>query len=212
MAQIEIKSRPGTYTTIPDEVVEASKEYSWYMTNAGYILACVKGSKPKKYILLHRFVIFVMTGKWPEKGQVVDHIDHDPLNNSMENLRVVTRSGNQRNMTKQEGASSKFQGVFWNKRDQKWFAKATVMIDGKKCHIKSSYTDDEIIAGKCADVIRLLIGGWHESKLNFHELSFLIKWKQIGSKQRKQILHSMEKHNVPIYDNTIFNQKGEQSC
>jgi hypothetical protein len=202
--QIEIKSRPGTFTTIPDEVVEAAKEYSWYMNGHGYVEACVRGSKPRKSIYLHHLVIYVMTGKWPEKGMEVDHLDHDPLNNSMENLEVKTRSGNQRNQNKVEGASSQLQGVFWNKNRQKWCAQAGVTIDGKDYKVISSLTPDEAIAGKCADCIRMLIGGWHPSKLNNPELAFLTKWKEIGEKQRRQIFHSMARHNIPIYDNTIF--------
>jgi hypothetical protein len=202
--QIEIKSRPGTFTTIPDEVAEAAKGYSWYLNRKGYVMAYVKGSKPRKFIYLHRLVIYVMTGKWPEKGMEVDHIDHDPLNNRMENLEVKTKSGNMRNRNKSEGASSQLQGVFWNKLRQKWFAMATVMIDGKKCHIHSSTTDDEILASVCADCIRHLVGGWHPSKLNYPERIFLDKWREIGEGQRRQIFRSMARQNVPIYDNTIF--------
>jgi hypothetical protein len=146
-----------------------------------------------------------MTGKWPEKGMEVDHIDHDPLNNSMENLEVKTRSGNQRNRNKWEkGTASKFQGVYWDKRSQKWYAQAGVRIDGKQYNIYSCTTDDETIAAKCADCIRDLVGGWVPR--NYPERIFLDKWKEIGEKQRRQIFHSMEKHNVPIYDNTIFIQ------
>jgi hypothetical protein len=206
MAQIPIKSRPGTFTTIPDEVAEAAKGYSWYLNNKGYVRAYVRGSgrKNRKTVFLHRLVIYVMTGKKIEKGMDVDHINHDKLDNSMENLRVVTRSVNNKNKIKREGTASQLQGVFWDKQRQKWYAMACVRIDGKLHTVRSSLTPDEILAGKCADCIRMLIGGWHLSKLNNLELSFLTKWKKIGEKQRRQIFHSMAKNNVPIHDNTIF--------
>jgi hypothetical protein len=202
MIKIPIKSRPGTFTTIPDEVLEAAKGYGWCVNAQGYVWAAVKGSKPQKNILLHRLVIYVMTGKWPEKGKEVDHINHDKLDNRMENLEVKTRSGNQRNRNKWEGASSKFQGVFWREDRQKWFAEAHVRIDGKYYHIRSSTTPDEILASVCADCIRDLVGGWVPR--NYPERIFLDKWKEIGEKQRRQIFHSMAKNNVPIHDNTIF--------
>jgi hypothetical protein len=195
--RIEIKSQPGTFATIPDEVEEAAKEYSWCIKD-GYVWARVRKSKPQKWIYLHQLVIYVMTGKWPEKGMDVDHINHDPLDNRMCNLRVVTRSGNMRNMNKYEGTASQLQGVFWDKKGQKWFAKAGVSIDGKVHNIYSSLTLDEVIAGKCADVIRLLIGNWHPSKLNNPELTFFDKWYHIGKDQQEQILHSMKKNNIPI--------------
>jgi hypothetical protein len=202
MAQIEIKSRKGTFFTIPDEVEEAAKGYSWCVNNKGYVRACEKGRKPRKFIYLHRLVYETMTGKKIEKGMQIDHINHDKLDNSMENLRVVTNSGNQRNKSKHEGASSQFHGVFWDNASQKWYADAGVRIDGKLYHILSSRTPDEVLAAKCADCIRDLVGGWVPR--NYPERIFLDKWKEIGEKQRRQIFHSMAKNNVPIHDNTIF--------
>jgi hypothetical protein len=103
-------------------------------------------------------------------------------------------------MKKHEGAYCEFQGVFWREDRQKWYAKSGVRIEGKPHFVQSSHTDNEDIAAKCADVIRLLIGGWHESKLNNPELTFFDKWYHIGEKQQKQILHSMAKNNIPIND------------
>jgi hypothetical protein len=202
MIQIPIKSRPGTFTTIPDEVEEAAKGYSWWLNSNGYVVAHVKGSKPRKTIYLHRLVIYVMTGEWPEKGQEVDHIDHDPLNNRMENLHVGSKSENNKNRNKQEGTSSQFQGVLWQKQCQKWIAQAGIRIDGKKITILSSCTPDETIAAKCADCIRDLVGGWVPR--NYPERIFLDKWKEIGSKQRAQILHSMNRHKIVVCDWSLF--------
>jgi hypothetical protein len=195
MAQIEIKSRKGTFTTIPNEVLEAAKGYSWHL-NKGYVVAYVKGSggKNPKKILLHQLVIYVMTGKWPEKGMVVDHLNHDKLDNRMVNLRVVTKSVNDKNRNKQEGASSQFQGVIWHKVGRKWFAMAQVRIDGKDHRIYSSLTPDENIAAKCADCIRDLVGGWVPR--NYPERLFEEKWQAIGEGQRRQILHSIEKNGI----------------
>jgi hypothetical protein len=202
MAQIEIKSRPGMFAIIPDEVAEAAKGYRWHINSYGYVLAWNNEIKPRKSIYLHHLVIYVMTGKWLEKGQEVDHLNHDKLDNSMENLHLGSKSDNLRNMKKREGASSEFQGVHWYTAGQKWIAKAGVRKDGKDCQIRSSYTPDIEIAKLCADCIRDLIGGWIPR--NYPERTFLDKWKEIGEKQRRQIFRSMAKNNVPIYDNTIF--------
>jgi hypothetical protein len=202
MIQIPIKSRPGTFTTIPDEVAEAAKGYSWYLNRKGYVYAHVKGSKPRKSIFLHRLVIYVMTGKWPEKGMQVDHINHDLLDNRMENLRVVTNSVNQKNRNKLEGAYSEFQGVFWREDRQKWFAAAGIRIDGKLYQVRSSYTPDEVLASVCADCIRDLIGGFLPR--NYPDRPFLSKWDEIGEKQRAQILNSMNRHKVVVCDWSLF--------
>lgn len=55
------------------------------------------------------------------KGMVVDHINHDTLDNRIENLRVVTNSENMQNR-KGATATSKsgVRNVQWSKQDGKW--------------------------------------------------------------------------------------------
>jgi hypothetical protein len=201
--RIEIKSRPGTFFTVDDEVAEIVNGYSWYLENTGYVRADMKGRKPRKRILLHHLVIFIMTGEWPKfPEKEVDHINHNKFDNCMSNLVVKTKSGNQRNKSKQKGALSEFYGVCRNNVYQKWYAMATVKIEGKTYKVKSSTTDDEILASVCSDCIRDLVGGFLPR--NYPDRPFLSKWREIGEKQRRQIFHSMERNNIPIHDNTIF--------
>lgn len=58
--------------------------YSWHQVKKGY----VRNSKNE---LMHRFLM-----QYPE-GKEVDHIDHNPLNNRLKNLRVVTSKQNSEN-------------------------------------------------------------------------------------------------------------------
>lgn len=44
-------------------------------------------------------------------NMVVDHVDRDPLNNRLANLRITTRAGNNENMAKRAGTSSVHKGV-----------------------------------------------------------------------------------------------------
>lgn len=57
------------------------------------------------------------------KGKDVDHINGDPLDNRLENLRVASHQENMRNQKKREGTSSKWKGVTWDKQRGKWNAK-----------------------------------------------------------------------------------------
>jgi hypothetical protein len=199
--QIEIKSRPGTFIILDDEVAERIGHWGWCLNKDGYAFAHLLGSKPYKKVLLNRAVIWASTGEWTPEDMEVDHIHHDKLDNRMENLRVVPRSINCKNRLKREGASSEFQGVFWRKDRQTWIAKVVVRKDGKVYNIRSSSTTDEEIAGRCADCIRDLVGGW--LPCNFHEESFEYKWERIGEEQRKQIRHSLEKNGIEIVEGFI---------
>ncbi len=58
----------------------------------------------------------------PGRGQVVDHINHDGLDNRRCNLRVCSHAENLRNQRGQVGRSSRFKGVSRDKRLGKWRA------------------------------------------------------------------------------------------
>lgn len=83
----------------------------------------------------------------------VDHRDHDGLNNRRSNLRQCTQAQNvfnNRNLpSRKRGGvfSSKFKGVYWNKKLNKWVAR--IGIGGKSRHITQS--TDEIIAARAYD-------------------------------------------------------------
>jgi hypothetical protein len=56
------------------------------------------------------------------KGLMVDHINHDTLDNRKENLRIVTNQQNTFNQ-KLKNHSSKYKGVTWNSNSEKWCAR-----------------------------------------------------------------------------------------
>lgn len=49
-------------------------------------------SKPATHVIW-----YYMTGSFPEKGMVIDHIDRIPSNNKWRNLRKITKKGNAMN-------------------------------------------------------------------------------------------------------------------
>ena len=70
---------------------------------------------------LHRFLLDA-----PD-SLMVDHINHDTLDNRLCNLRLVTNKENQWN------SRAKHTGVCWHKRDKCW--QARLKVDGKLKHI-----------------------------------------------------------------------------
>jgi hypothetical protein len=80
----------------------------------------------KKY-RAHRVVWALHYGEWPEHQ--VDHINHNGLDNRVNNLRVVTNQENGKNANISSRNSSGITGVSWSNDRQKWYSYITV--DGK---------------------------------------------------------------------------------
>ncbi len=73
--------------------------------------------------------------------EIVDHIDRDPKNNHFSNLRWCTQSQNNRNRNKFQGCSSRYIGVSFKTRYQKW--EATLKINGKNKYLGYYDTEEE---------------------------------------------------------------------
>ncbi len=101
------------------------KSHSFYVAGKG---KRIKGS-PRPYYLLHRFLLDA------PKDMVVDHINHDTLDNTRENLRLITRGQNTQNLRIYKNNSSGVRGVYWCKRSNIWMAR--VISNQKYYHIGS---------------------------------------------------------------------------
>jgi hypothetical protein len=190
MKMIEIKSRPGVFFKLDDEVAEKIGHWGWCLNSKGYVQSHLPGSGHKsKRVLCSRAVIWAGRGEWPPSDMDVDHVNHDPLDNRMSNLREVSTSGNMRNCIGQRGRSSRFKGVH---RCGKWlYGRVGIRIEGKNRYVTSSNTENEEEAARAYDCICHKIGGF--LVYNFPDESFEEKWERIGGRQRAQINHSLEK-------------------
>lgn len=97
----------------------------------------------------HRLIYLYHHGYLPE---FLDHVDGDPSNNNISNLREATRAQNAMNKKKNTSingnpTSSIYKGVVWNKRREKW--QVTITIAGKKKHL--GYFTSETEAARAYD-------------------------------------------------------------
>jgi hypothetical protein len=74
----------------------------------------------KKLQLAHRLAWFFVHGEWPNGH--IDHIDRNPKNNAIKNLRLCSHSENHQNTGVRADNSSGVTGVSWLKRNKKWLA------------------------------------------------------------------------------------------
>ena len=93
---------------------------------AGYITISID-NKP---YLAHRLAWLYTYGEMPKEG--IDHINHNKIDNRINNLRVVPQILNMRNLKMRNTNTSGITGVRWNKKAKKWIANINV-------HYKSIY-------------------------------------------------------------------------
>jgi HNH endonuclease/AP2 domain len=104
----------------------------------GYRIISITFNGKKNYFLAHRLAWLYIYGVWPNAG--IDHIDRNPSNNRISNLREATQQENTRNQTKRENCSSCYLGVSWYKRDKKWTARIKI---GNKYHFLGYFDTEE---------------------------------------------------------------------
>lgn len=78
------------------------KQYSWCTNSAGYLVANIDG----KVVRLHRYILNLSN-----PSDLVDHIDGNPLNNTISNLRICSNKQNVRNSKIPINNTSGYTGV-----------------------------------------------------------------------------------------------------
>lgn len=100
----EIQIVEGGVALIDDEDFERVNQFKWHLSDKGYAVANHKGSK----IRMHRLVMGAIG------DQVVDHREHNKLDNQKANLRITDRSGNACNRQPRQRGDLKYKGVYKN--------------------------------------------------------------------------------------------------
>lgn len=154
MKQIELTK--GYVATVDDADFEQVSQYRWValvVRNVVYAVRRFKrhdGKWGTEY--LHRFLMA------PPGGMVVDHINHDGLNNQRSNLRLATTAQNSRNVRKPVTNTSGYKGVHWigwGSSAGKWCA--SVVAGGRKTTV--GYYSCPIEAARAYDKAALELHG-----------------------------------------------------
>ena len=135
----EVKQIPvggGAYAYVDAADFDWLNQWTWHLRN-GYAVRCEKG----KVIFLHREIM------QPPEGKVVDHKNHNKLDDTRVNLRTCTRGENARNHAKMGNTSSRFIGVYYCKDRDKW--RAEIQFEGKPTFL--GYFTREIEAARAHD-------------------------------------------------------------
>ena len=167
------KERPAKYFKNPNYVKNwnakwAGKEALTAITRrkSGQI-ARLDGRILNKKYSTHRITWLIYYGEWP-KNQI-DHINQDPTDNRIKNLRDVTNAENHRNQTLRSTNTSGYIGVSFYKGKNKYAAE--LIINGVKKWLGYYDTVEEAVAARAVANINY----------NFHPNHGKSKGKEINA-------------------------------
>lgn len=114
------------------------KDYYWNISK-GYVVS--ETNNNGKPVRMHRLIMGCI-----DKKLDVDHINHNTVDNRKENLRIVTRSQNQMNMSGRSNNTSGVTGVTFNKSANKWAV--SIQKDRQRIHIGVFDCFDEAVKAR----------------------------------------------------------------
>jgi hypothetical protein len=126
----------GKVATVDDADFDRVNAFKWYAykdRNTWYARRSVPSEKAggrfSAAVLMHRFILGAA------KGQPVDHINGDGLDNRRQNIRVCSSKDNARNSKRSLANTSGKKGVHWDAAAGRW--RARICVDRKLIYVGS---------------------------------------------------------------------------
>jgi hypothetical protein len=122
MTAKRVELTQGQFAIVDDEDYEHLINRKWYAIKRGrdYVAVChtpVTINKNRPLMLMHRIILNLKV----EDKRVVDHINHNTLDNRKNNLRICTDAENTRNQrVRNITKTSKFKGASLQKTSKLW--------------------------------------------------------------------------------------------
>lgn len=117
----------GKYAIVDPEDYEKLARYRWHALKIERLFYAVRQYKAKQGRSKYESVRMHQEIMGAAEGKVIDHINHNGLDNRKANLRFATVQQNTRNQRKSRGNySSQYKGVAWSKSRKKWWTRITL--------------------------------------------------------------------------------------
>lgn len=107
----KIKLARGELTLVDDSFYEILSKYKWYKNSKGYVKRTLYSDSKPVTVYMARIIMQA------KKGQEVDHINQNKLDNRKKNLRICTHEQNVKNqwLRNKKKLYSEYKGVYWYK-------------------------------------------------------------------------------------------------
>lgn len=139
MTQKILLTNRSSFAFVDDADYALLMQWRWRLNNKGYVVRSETIGGKRVVINMHRVIMDA------QRGQYVDHIDNDKLNNTRSNLRLCTQSQNQANRRLHKNNTSGYKGV--TRRGSRWHAR--IEVNGKSIHL--GYHDSALQASRIYD-------------------------------------------------------------
>lgn len=138
----EVYDNMDRYFLIDEEDYDKIKNYSWYINTSGYvaITPAFRGKTDNKENLLHRYLIS------PGKENVVDHINHNRLDNRKHNLRICNTMQNNQNSIIRMNNTSDIIGIWYDNKNEKWASE--IRVNKKKIWLGRYHNKKDAIVAR----------------------------------------------------------------
>lgn len=188
-------------------------KYKWQINNKNYVATTMPN---KERVMLHRLLMNCKL-----KQERVDHIDRNPLNNQKSNLRYCTITENQRNRDAYstyagEETTSKYKGVSWYKKRNKW--RVQIMVDSEYKELGLYF--DELSAARCYnywakfyfkefavlnDVEEIEESEWRKNEYipKFYSNYYGVTYDKRGNKWVARTWHENKRIDIGYFDDEI---------
>lgn len=129
--RINYNPETGVFIWLPREAKNWNSRWAGKVAGSKSLDGYVAINLHNKLYKAHRLAWLYMTGKWPEL--MIDHINHDKMDNRFVNLREADFKVNGQNAALRSTNTSGHNGVCWHKNCNLW--RVRIKVDNKHRHI-----------------------------------------------------------------------------
>lgn len=139
----------GQYAFI-DAIDADLAEFKWnarkHHTGKFYAVRVITINGKRTNVRLHRVILERKLNRALQDGEMPDHENRNPLDNTRKNLRVLTHSHNNFNSDTPKNNTSGIKGVYWDKSKHKWSVQ--IGINGKRKKIGSFVSFEDAVKAR----------------------------------------------------------------